>query len=72
MISNLNLDNYNYSLRNEELDDKTPMLMGKINERLDVGLNIEFRMTELLYIKADISYNDETLLSGQWGLLVNF
>ena len=64
--------NDNYSLRNEELDDKTPMLMGEINERLDVGLNIEFRMTELLYIKADISYNDETLLSGQWGLLVNF
>jgi len=29
-------------------------------------------MTELLYIKADISYNDEKIVSGRFGLLLNY
>jgi len=64
--------NDNYSLRNEELDDNTPMLIGVINEQLNVGFNFSFRLSELLYLNGDLSYNDETLLSGQWGLLMNF
>ncbi len=51
--------NDNYNFRDKTLDDKTPMLMGNIDNQLKIGLNFKFRISELLYITGDLSYNDK-------------
>ena len=64
--------NDNYNFRDKSLDENTPFLMGDISEQFSVGANLKFRMTELLYITGNVSYNRDKLVSGRIGILMNY
>lgn len=65
--------NDNYASRNTDFDDDTPMLMGEINESLSIGAKLNYRLTQLVYIKGKFSYNvDSKLVYGRIGLTFNY
>jgi len=65
--------NDNYNLRNKSLDYKTSMLMGDTNGSLIIGTELHYRITELLNITGNFSYNnDEEIFEGRIGLLMNY
>ncbi len=65
--------NHSYSLRNEDLDNDTPMLMGNVKENLIYGMNFHHRLTKLLSITGNCSFNnDEKIFEGRLGLLMNY
>ncbi len=65
--------NDNYALRDKELDNDTPMLIGKINASTLIGLKVDHRLTQLVYISGNISYNtNNKVSSGRIGLLLNY
>ncbi len=65
--------NDNYSFRNEEMDDTTPMLIGNISESTLIGLKFDYRLTQLVYITGKLTYDaNEEVSSGRIGLLMNY
>ena len=65
--------NNNYSFRNEELDDTTPMLIGDISESTLIGLKLDYRLTQLVYITGNLTFDtNENESSGRIGLLMNY
>jgi hypothetical protein len=65
--------NDNYSFRNEEMDDTTPMLIGNISESTFIGLKFDYRLTQLVYITGKLTYDaNENVSSGRIGLLMNY
>jgi hypothetical protein len=65
--------NDNYTWRDTDLDENTPMLLGKINESILVGVDLNYRLTQLIYINGKCNYNvDSEILMGRVGITVNY
>ncbi|MBC8321946.1 MAG: hypothetical protein H8E70_00065, partial [Candidatus Marinimicrobia bacterium] len=64
--------NDNYSFRDKTQDDNTPFLLGIIDTKITYRTNVQYRMTDLLYLTGNVSYNDKKIVSGRIGFLMNY
>lgn len=65
--------NDNYTLRNTDLDDNTSMLLGEISESISIGVDLNYRLTQLIYLQGKCNYNVDTeILMGRVGILINY
>ena len=65
--------NDNYTFDDPILDEETKMLMGKVNNSLNIGIRFNYRITATITIEGNSSYdtNDE-VFSGRFGLWLNY
>ncbi len=64
--------NDNYSFRDKTQDDNTPFLLGIIDTKITFRTNVQYRMTDLLYLTGNVSYYDKKIVSGRIGFLMNY